>query len=285
MLEVRSQSIPLRRLRRNPGALVGLFLLLAVVALALLAPVIAPEPENAQNWINRLKPPSLEHPLGTDEFGRSVLTRVLYGGRVSLLSGFIPVLIGLSLGTLLGLLAGYFGGYLDALFMRLMDILLAFPSIFLALAIVGIFGPSLFNAILAIGVVSIPTYARLTRAEVLKLKNTEFIESAMALGASRGRVLFQHLLPNALSPLIVQATLGVGGAILATAGLSFLGMGVQPPTSDWGEMLASGRRYLPEAWWLAVFPGLGIALTILAINLLGDGLRDALDPRISDSTR
>ena len=277
----RSAGSVLRRLRQNPGAIVGLVFVLIMAVLALLAPIIAPEPENAQNWVNRLKPPSPQHPFGTDDFGRSVLSRVLYGGRVSLLSGLFPVLIGLSVGTLLGLLAGYVGGRTDSLFMRLMDILLAFPSIFLALAIVGIFGPSLFNAVLAIGVVSIPTYARLTRAEVLKLKNTEFVESALALGASRGRIIFRHLFPNALSPLIVQATLGMGGAILATAGLSFLGLGVQPPTSDWGEMLASGRRYLPEAWWLAVFPGLFIAISILGINLLGDGLRDALDPRTS----
>lgn len=277
----RSAGSVLRRLRQNPGALVGLVLVLVMAVLAVLAPIIAPEPENAQNWVNRLKAPSAQHPFGTDDFGRSVLSRVLYGGRVSLLSGLFPVLIGLSVGTVLGLLAGYIGGRMDSLLMRLMDILLAFPSIFLALAIVGIFGPSLFNAVLAIGVVSVPTYARLTRAEVLKLKNTEFVESALALGASRGRIIFRHLLPNALSPLIVQATLGMGGAILATAGLSFLGLGVQPPTSDWGEMLASGRRYLPEAWWLAVFPGLFIAISILGINLLGDGLRDALDPRTS----
>jgi peptide/nickel transport system permease protein len=267
------------RLRRSPSALVGMVLLGIMVLLAVLAPWIAPAPENAQNWLNRLQPPSAAHPFGTDEFGRSVLSRVLYGGQVSLISGLLPVVIGLVSGTLLGLLAGYLGRWFDSLFMRLMDLLLAFPSLFLALAIVGIFGPSLFNAILAIGVVSIPGYARLARAEVLKLKSSEFVEGAVASGASWSRIVFRHLLPNTLSPLIVQATLGVGGAILATAGLSFLGLGVQPPTSDWGEMLSSGRRFLPEAWWLAFFPGLCIAITILGINLLGDGLRDALDPR------
>lgn len=267
------------RLAKQPTALFGLVLLLTIAVLAILAPVIAPQPENAQNWQNRLLPPSPQYPLGTDEFGRSVLSRVLYGGQVSLIAGLVPVIIGLSIGTLIGLVAGYWGGRLDSLFMRLMDVLLAFPSLFLALAIVGIFGPSLLNAVVAIGVVSIPGYARLARAEVLRIKSSEFIEAALAMGASHFRILWRYVLPNAFSPLLVQATLGMGGAILATAGLSFLGLGVQPPTSDWGEMLSSGRRYLPEAWWLAFFPGVCIALTILAINLLGDGLRDALDPR------
>ncbi|MBB6097295.1 peptide/nickel transport system permease protein [Deinobacterium chartae] len=269
----------LGRLWRRPSAVVGIVLLGAVVLMSLLAPWIAPMPENAQNWGERLLPPSAKHPFGTDEFGRSVLSRALYGGRISLLSGILPVLMGGVIGTLLGLLAGYFGGWVDRVLTLVFDILLAFPAIFLALAIVGAFGPGFVNALLAVAVVSIPAYARLVRAEVLRLRDTEFVEAARATGASGGRIVLRHLLPNAFSPLVVQATLSIGYAILATAGLSFLGLGVQPPVSDWGEMLSSGRQYLPEAWWLELFPGLFILATVLGANLLGDALRDALDPR------
>ncbi|SMB83274.1 ABC transporter permease [Deinococcus hopiensis] len=281
-----TQRAPRRRLhpvlaglRRSRAVWIGGTLLATLVLVALAAPLLAPDAPNAQNWQNRLLPPGPGHPFGTDEFGRSVLTRVLYGGRVSLLSGFLPVLLASSVGTLIGLIAGGAGRLADTLLMRLVDVLLAFPGVLLALAIVGLFGPSFSNAVLAIGVVGIPVYARLVRAEVLRLREGEFVEAARALGTSTWRVLWRHLLPNVAPVLIVQSTLGVGGAILATASLSFLGLGVQPPTSDWGEMLASGRSQLPQAWWLEVFPGLMITLTVLAVNLLGDGLRDALDPR------
>lgn len=268
-----------RRFLSRPSARFGAGLLLVLLLASILAPVLAPDEPNAQSWLTRLKPPSAEHWLGTDAFGRSVLTRVLYGGRVSLLAGFLPVVIGLTIGTTIGILAGYFGKSTDRLLMRLMDILLAFPGLLLALAIIGTLGPGFQNAVIAIGVGMIPVFARLARAEVLNIKSNDFVEAAGALGASAPRIIFRHLLPSMTSPLVVQATISVGTAILSTAGLSFLGLGVQPPTSDWGEMLASARRYLPTSWWLAVFPGVMIALTVLSFNLLGDGLRDALDPR------
>jgi peptide/nickel transport system permease protein len=268
-----------RKLGRNLSVKTGATLLFILVMLALLAPVLAPEAPNTQNWFNRLKPPNPSAWLGTDDFGRSVLSRILHGGRVSLLSGVLPVLLGAGVGTLLGLLAGYIGRTADTLIMRVMDVLLAFPGLLLALAILGTLGPGFQNAVLAIGIGLMPTFARLVRAEVLQVKQGEFVEAAHALGAPHPRVLLRHVLPNVASPLIVQATVSVGYAILAAAGLSFLGLGVQPPVSDWGEMLSSGRRFLPQAWWLEVFPGVMIALTVLSINLLGDGLRDALDPR------
>lgn len=267
------------KFRRSPGGVVGGVLLLTLITLSVLAPVLAPESPDMQNWMNRLRPPAPGAWLGTDEFGRSVLSRVLHGGRVSLLAGVLPVLLGATAGTLLGLLAGYAGRATDTVIMRVMDVLLAFPGLLLALAIIGTLGPGFQNAVLAIGIGLTPTFARLARAEVLQLKQGEFVEAAHALGAPHPRVLLSHILPNIASPLIVQATVSVGYAILAAAGLSFLGLGVQPPVSDWGEMLSSGRRFLPQAWWLEVFPGVMIALTVLAINLLGEALRDALDPR------
>lgn len=275
----RANGLVWSKLRRSPSLWAGGALLLVLVSLSLLAPVLAPEAPNAQNWFNRLKPPGAAAWLGTDEFGRSVLSRILHGGRVSLLSGVLPVLLGAGVGTLLGLLAGYVGRATDQIVMRIMDVILAFPGLLLALAIIGTLGPGFQNAVLAIGVGLMPAFARLVRAEVLQLKQGEFVEAAHALGVSHARVVFRHILPNVASPIIVQATVSVGYAILATAGLSFLGLGVQPPVSDWGEMLSSGRRFLPQAWWLEVFPGVMIAATVLAINLLGDGLRHALDPR------
>lgn len=270
----------LRRLTRNPGALTGLCLVTGLILLALFAGVLSPAAPNQQDWGQRLLGPSLAHPFGTDEFGRDLMSRTLHGGRISLLAGFLPVVLGALTGATLGLVAGYFGGWLDEGIMRAMDILLAFPSIFLALAIIGALGPGFFNAILAVAIVSIPSYARIVRGEVLKLKREEYVEAARVLGARHLRIIVRHVLPNVLSPLIVQATLSVGFAILSTAGLSFLGLGVQPPTSDWGEMLSSGRKYLPEAWWLEVFPGLFIMAAVLGVNLLGDGLRDVLDPKL-----
>ncbi len=268
-----------RRFARNRLAVAGLAVFLLLVLSALLAPYLAPHDPNLQDWKIRLQPPSAEHPFGTDEFGRDLLSRTLYGGRVSLVAGIVPVVIGASAGTLIGLVAGYMGGRWDQVLMRLLDVLLAFPMIFLALAIVGTLGPGLLNAMLAVAVVSLPGYARLVRGQVLTLRERDYVVAAQAAGATHGRVLLRHLLPNILSPLLVQATLSVGSAILTTASLSFLGLGTQPPTSDWGEMLASGRQYLPEAWWLGVFPGLFVMLAVLSVNLLGDGLRDYFDPK------
>ena len=273
------RSPAVKRFFRNRMAVLGLVLVLALVAVAILAPVIADAPPARQNLRSRLQPPSAEHWFGTDEFGRSVFSRVVYGARVSLLTGTIPVLVAGTIGTLLGLLAGFYRGWLDSVLMRLMDVLLAFPSILLALAIVGTLGPGLTNAVIAVAIVSIPEYARIVRSVVLGAREEEFVQAATALGARSPRKMFKHILPTALGPLSVQASLGVGYAILSLAGLSFLGLGIQPPAADWGEMLNRGRDFLPDSSWLLVFPGLAISLTVLAFNLLGDGIRDALDPR------
>ena len=273
------RSPPMRRFRRNRGALLGAALVTLLVSAALFAPFLADRAPAQQDLRARLHPPSLTHPFGTDEFGRSMYARVLHGARVSLLTGLIPVVSALVVGSLLGLLAGFFGGRLESLIMRSMDVLLAFPSLLLALAVVGTLGPGLVNAVIAIAVVEVPQYARLVRSVVLGTREEDYVQAARALGAGSGRVMLRHVFPSAVGPIVVQATLGIGFAILAMAGLSFLGLGVQPPTADWGEMLARGRRFLPEATWLMVFPGLAVSLTVLAFNLLGDGLRDALDPR------
>jgi peptide/nickel transport system permease protein len=273
------RSPAVRRFKRNRTAVAGLVIILLLLLIALFAPYLASVPPDAQNWRQRLQPPSLEHPFGTDEFGRSMYSRVLYGSRISLLTGLLPVAVAAVFGTLIGLVAGYFRGRLDSVLMRVMDVLLAFPSLLLALAVVGALGPGLFNAVIAISLVNIPQYARIVRSVVLGAREEEYVQAAHALGGSHARVLFKHIFPSTLGPLTVQATLGIGFAILAMAGLSFLGLGVQPPTSDWGEMLARGRRFLPDATWLLVFPGIAISLTVLGFNLLCDGLRDALDPR------
>ncbi len=272
-------SPPLRRFFRNRMAVIGLVIIVVLVLVAVFAPVIAPVPPAQQNLRARLQPPSAEHWFGTDEYGRSVFSRVVYGARVSLLTGTIPVLAAGLIGTLLGLLAGYYRGWLDNVLMRIMDVLLAFPSILLALAIVGALGPGLTNAVIAVAIVSIPEYARIVRSVVLGTREEEYVQAASAVGVRTPRKLFMHILPSALGPLSVQASLGVGFAILSLAGLSFLGLGIQPPAADWGEMLNRGRRFLPDSDWLLVFPGLAISLTVLGFNLLGDGIRDALDPR------
>jgi peptide/nickel transport system permease protein len=273
------RSKPAKRFRRNRAAMVGLALVLVLVAVAVLAPWLAPIEPDRQNLRLRLEPPSWAHPFGTDEFGRSMLARVIYGARVSLFTGLLPVVVGGTIGTAIGLVAGYYRGRVDAVLMRAMDVLLAFPSLLLALAVVGALGPGLRNAVIAVAVVGIPQYARIARSVVLATREEEYVQAARALGVRDARLLRVHVLPSTLGPLIVQATLGIGFAILSMAGLSFLGLGIQPPTSDWGEMLARGRRFLPDAGWLLVFPGAAISLTVLAFNLLGDGLRDALDPR------
>lgn len=270
-----------RRFRRNHAAVAGLCLVLLLIAVALFAPQLSRTAPNQQDLRARLQAPSLQHPFGTDEFGRSVLSRVLHGSRISLITGLVPVLLALLLGSLIGLVAGFFRGRLDNVLMRLMDILLAFPSLLLALAIVGALGPGLRNAIIAITLVNIPQYARIVRSVVLGVREEDYVQAARALGADAARIMGRHIFPSTLAPLTVQATLGIGFAILAMSGLSFLGLGVQPPTADWGEMLSRGRRFLPEASWLLLFPGTAISITVLAFNLLGDGLRDALDPRDS----
>lgn len=267
------------RLRQNRLSIVGLALIAGFLLLAFAAPLIAPADPMQQALYNRLSPPTLAHPFGTDDFGRDILSRVIYGARISLRVGVVAVLIALLLGTGIGLVAGYWGGWIDQVLMRVMDLLLAFPSILLAIGIVAILGPGLENAMLAVGIVAVPQYARLVRASVLTVRETDYVLAARALGASDVRILAIAILPNCLAPLIVQATLGLATAILDAAGLSFLGLGAQPPIPEWGAMLSQGRELIVRAPWVLTFPGGAIFLTVLAFNLVGDGLRDALDPK------
>jgi peptide/nickel transport system permease protein len=258
----------------------GLALIGILALIALFAPLIAPADPLKQVLSTRLKPPSVAHWLGTDQLGRDVLSRMIYGARISLLIGTVVVGLAASLGTLVGVIAGYTGGWLDEGLMRLTDVFFAFPALILAMAISGALGPSLTNAMIAIAVVSWPVYARLVRSQVLSLREREFVEAARGLGASADRIVWRHILPNTLAPLLVQASFDMGGAILSAAGLSFIGFGAQPPTAEWGVMISDGRNYIVTQPWLSLFPGLAILLTVAAFNLIGDGLRDALDPRL-----
>lgn len=271
-----------RMLKKNKMALLGLGILVILVLLALFADVIADYDTVVikQNLANRLKGPSAEHWLGTDEFGRDIFARLIHGARVSLKVGIIAVGISIVLGGILGALAGFYGGRIDNIIMRIMDVFLAVPSILLAIAIVSALGPSIINLMVAISISSVPRYARIVRASVLSIRDQEFVEAARAIGANNARIIFRHIIPNSLAPVIVQGTLGVASAILSTAGLSFIGLGIQPPAPEWGSMLSGGRQYLRYAWWVTTFPGVAIMITILSLNLLGDGLRDALDPRL-----
>ena len=271
-----------RMLKKNKMALLGLVILVILILLALFADVIADYDTVVikQNLANRLKGPSAEHWLGTDEFGRDIFARLIHGARVSLKVGIVAVGISIVCGGTLGALAGYYGGRLDNIIMRIMDIFLAVPSILLAIAIVSALGPSIINLMVAISVSNIPRYARIVRASVLSIRDQEFVEAARAIGANNARIIFRHIIPNSLAPVIVQGTLGVASAILSTAGLSFIGLGIQPPAPEWGSMLSGGRQYLRYAWWVTTFPGVAIMITILSLNLLGDGLRDVLDPRL-----
>ena len=271
-----------RRLRKNKMAMLGLVILVMLALTAIFADVIADYDTKviAQDIKNRLQGPSMEHWCGTDEFGRDIFARLVHGSRVSLVVGLISVSISLLMGGALGAIAGYYGGRVDNVIMRIMDIFLAVPSILLAMTIVAALGTSLINVMLAIGVSGIPGYARIVRASVMSIKDQEFVEASRAIGAKSPTTIFREILPNCLAPIIVQATLSVAGAILSTASLSFIGLGVQPPSPEWGAMLSGGRNYLRDALHLTLFPGLAIVITILALNLLGDGLRDALYPRL-----
>ena len=266
--------------RRSPLTVVGVVLITLLAFIAVLAPFIAPYDPLKQVLSARLDPPSAEHWLGTDQLGRDVLSRMIYGARISLLIGLVVVGLAAGVGTLVGLVAGYGGGWLDEALMRVTDVFFAFPALILAMAISGALGPSLTNAMIAIAVVSWPVYARLVRAQVLSLRTREFVEASRGLGASSGRIMWGHILPNTLAPLLVQASFDMGAAILAAAGLSFIGFGTQPPTAEWGVMISDGRNYIATHPWLSLFPGLAILLTVAAFNLIGDGLRDALDPRL-----
>jgi peptide/nickel transport system permease protein len=265
---------------RQRGALLGLLILAALGTMAVAAPWLAARDPIRTAAREALQPPGARFLLGSDQFGRDVGSRVVYGARVSLLVGVISVSIAVALGAPLGLVSGYYGGRLDALIMRVMDVLLAFPGILLALAIVSVLSPGLGNVMIAVGLSAVPGYARLVRATVLAAREHLYVEAARALGGRDGGILVRDILPNVVAPLIVTATLGLGGAILSAAALSFLGLGSQPPQPEWGRMLSEGLDYLREAWWISTFPGLGILLTVLAMNLVGDGLRDVLDPRL-----
>jgi peptide/nickel transport system permease protein len=271
-----------RSFRKNKLALMGLGIVVFFIIVALCADFLAPEGMNEQKLEARLLPPSSEYWLGTDDFGRDILSRLIYGARISLWVGFFSVLGSVIIGSLLGILAGYYGRWVDTLISRFFDILLAFPSILLAIAIVAVLGPSLRNALIAIATINIPNFGRLVRSRVLSLKEEEYIMAAKAIGMSDTRILFRHILPNSLAPIIVQGTLAIATAIIEAAALGFLGLGAQAPAPEWGKMLADSKDFIIQAPWTVVFPGLAIMLMVLGFNLLGDGLRDALDPRMKN---
>lgn len=277
----RSFADILRQLARRPSAALGLVLIGAVLACAIGAPLIAPYPPDESDFLRARRPPSEEHWLGNDELGRDVFSRIVYGARVSTAIGLIAVGIGLVAGIPTGLVAGYYGGGIDRIIMGCVDVMLSFPSILLAIGMVAILGPGLESAIIAVGVVSIPTYVRLVRASVLSVKENDFITAARALGASDLRLIRRHIFPHCLSPILVQSSLQMATAILAAAGLGFLGLGAPPDVPEWGTMLAKGRTYIFSAPHLTTFPGLAIVLAVMGFNLAGDALRDALDPRLS----
>jgi peptide/nickel transport system permease protein len=297
MAEVETTTVPLnqaaeevsspwrdawRTLRKNRMAMLGLGIIVFFVAVALLAPVIARYPYDEGELLNRNKPPSAEHWFGTDYNGRDMFSRIVYGARISLWVGTSSVIGSIVVGSLLGLLAGFYGRWIDMLISRIFDIMLAFPSILLAIAIVAILGPSLRNALLAIAIINVPTFGRLIRSRVMSLKEEEFVMAAKALGMTDARIIFHHLLPNSLAPIIVTGTLCVATAIIEAAALGFLGLGAQPPEPEWGKMLSDAKEYIQKAPWTMIFPGISIMLTVLGFNLVGDGLRDAIDPRMKN---
>jgi peptide/nickel transport system permease protein len=269
-----------RRLVRSRGATSGGVIFGLFVIMALAAPLLTPYDPIRLNVVESLEPPSARHWLGTDQFGRDVLARVIYGARVSMAMGVVAVTISVVLGLALGLVSGYYRGTVDLLVMRLVDVMLAFPGILLALVIIAVLGPNLGSAMIAVGVSGMPLFVRVVRSSTLTVRALQYVEAAQAAGSGDARMLVRHVLPNVLTPVIVLVTLGIPAAIVAGAALSFLGLGVKPPTPDWGEMLSKGRAFMGTAWWLSTFPGLAIAVVVLAINRFGDGLRDALDPRL-----
>lgn len=271
-----------KQLLRNRRAVVGGIILLVIITMAIFAPYAATHDPVKQNIRNQLKPPSREHIFGTDQFGRDIFSRVVYGARLSLRVGFLSISFALVVGGLLGLVSGYFGGWMDMIIMRLIDILLALPGFLLALAIVAALGPGLENVVMAIGVSYVPSFARMMRSSVLATRELDYVGAAQALGASDSRIIFLHILPNSISPIIVLTTLSMAGAILSAAGLSFLGLGAQPPTPEWGSMIATARPFIRVSHWSATIPGLAIFITVMCLNLVGDGLRDALDPRLKN---
>lgn len=276
----------IKQFKKNYFALFGLFIILVLIFCAMAAPLIAPYDPNIQDLNMRLIPPSFsegglkEHFLGTDDFGRDLFSRLIYGARISILIGFISVGISLIFGLILGLISGYYGGLVDLIVMRIVDIMLSIPAILLAIVIVAILGPSLFNAMIAIGIVGIPTYARIIRASVMSEKEKEYVVASRLNGSSDFRLMLVIILPNCLSPIIVQSTMGFASAVLEAAGLSFLGLGAQPPLAEWGSMLSNSLEFITTAYWMILYPGLAIFLTVLGFNLIGDTLTDALDPKL-----
>jgi peptide/nickel transport system permease protein len=271
-----------REFKKNRAALLGLYLMAFLYVATLLGAYLTPHDPIAIGDVaaTRHLPPSLDHLMGTDRFGRDVLTRVLFGARISLAIGFIAIAISITLGTLIGAVAGYFGGVVDTILMRFVDMLISFPRLVLLIAVIALFEPSISLVIAVLGLTLWPSTARIVRGEVLSLRERDFIQAARVLGLGAPRIIFRHIIPNVMGPVIVAATLGLGNIILIEAGLSFLGFGVQPPTPSWGNMINDGREFMVTAWWVSTFPGLAIVLTVVAFNLVGDGLRDALDPRL-----
>lgn len=270
-----------QRLKRNRLALAGGCVVLLLFVVSLLAPLIAPADPNAIDAWHVLSPPSWQHWFGTDELGRDVFSRMIFGARISLKVGFVAVGIAVSIGTLIGLVSGYYSGLVDGCLMRVVDIMLCFPAFFLILAVITFLEPSIWYIMMVIGLTGWMGVARMVRAETLSIREMDYITAARCIGCSDLRIIFRHILPNTLSPVLVSATLGVAGAILTESALSFLGIGVQPPTPSWGNILTSGKDYIEFAWWLSLFPGLAILVTVLAYNLLGEGIRDAFDPRVN----
>lgn len=277
-----------KQFRKNKSALIGLYIVAILILCALLAPVLAPYDPLIQNLENRLIPPfwaeggSFAHILGTDDFGRDLLSRIIYGARISLMIGVVSVGISLFFGLIMGACAGYFGGKVDIIIMRIVDIMLSIPAILLAIVIVSILGPDLMNAMIAIGIVGVPTFARIVRASVLAEKEKEYVVASRINGSGNFRLISKVILPNCTTPIIVQATMGFASAVLEAAGLSFLGLGAQPPTPEWGAMLADSLQFITTASWMIVFPGIAIFLTVMGFNLVGDGLMDVLDPKMKD---
>lgn len=270
------------QLKKNKLAIVGLIIIVFFILVAIFAPILTSNSYQTMNATDRLQGPSAQYWFGTDDLGRDIFTRIVYGARISLMVGFFAVTGALIFGSLLGIVAGYFGRWIDMLISRIFDIMLAFPSILLAIAIVAILGPSLQNALIAIAIINIPIFGRLVRSKVISIREEEYIMAAKAQGMKSGRILFHHVLPNSLAPIIVQATLGFGTAILEAAALGFLGLGAQPPTAEWGRMLSDSRQYIQSAPWTVLFPGFSIMLVVLGFNMIGDGLRDALDPKLKN---
>jgi peptide/nickel transport system permease protein len=273
-------SDALRRLLANRGAAVGGIIFLLIIVIAIIAPVLAPSNPIKLNVVDSLQAPSSRHWLGTDQFGRDILSRIIYGSRISVAMGVVAVAISVVGGSVLGLVSGYFRGVTDMLVSRLVDVMLGFPGILLALVVIAVLGTNLSSAMIAVGVSGMPIFIRVVRGSTLSAREYQYVEAARVVGCGHTRILFRHVMPNVAAPIIVLATLGIPSAIIAGAALSFLGLGIKPPTADWGEMLSNGRSFMSTAWWLSTFPGLALMIMVMAINLFGDGLRDALDPRM-----